>query len=95
MVTASHNPAEYNGLKLFGSDGRVVPAPVGQKVLDRYRSEANFVSGATRTPSGSLCEDTTTAHWEKIAGQIDVDRIRAARISVLLDANHGSGAVLV
>lgn len=94
QISASHNPAEYNGLKLFGPDGRVVPAPVGQKVLDRYRSETNFVSEATRTPSGSLCEDTTTAHWEKIATQIDVDRIRAARISVLLDANHGSGAVL-
>ena len=94
QISASHNPAEYNGLKLFGADGRVVPASVGQQVLDRYRSESCLFSESTRTPSDSSCEDTTTAHWEKIAAQVDVDRIRAARISVLLDANHGSGALL-
>jgi phosphomannomutase len=94
QISASHNPAEYNGLKLFGADGRVVPASVGQQVLDRYRSESCLFSESTRTPSSSPCEDTTTAHWEKIAAQVDVDRIRAARISVLLDANHGSGALL-
>ncbi len=94
QISASHNPAEYNGLKLFGADGRVVPASVGQQVLDRYRSESCLFSESTRTPSDSPCEDTTTAHWEKIAAQVDVDRIRAARISVLLDANHGSGALL-
>ena len=37
QISASHNPAEYNGLKLFGSDGRVVPAKIGQRVLHRYQ----------------------------------------------------------
>ena len=36
QISASHNPAEYNGMKLFGSDGRVVPANVGERVLQRY-----------------------------------------------------------
>jgi len=94
QISASHNPAEYNGLKLFGPQGRVVPATVGQQVLDRFESDANFlgpdaVSGQL-LPSG----DTTVAHWEKIATQVDVAAIRAAGIPVLLDANHGSGAVL-
>src|SRR5438128_7275952 len=29
QITASHNPAQWNGLKLFGSDGRVLSAAVG------------------------------------------------------------------
>ena len=94
QISASHNPAEYNGLKLFGPQGRVVPATVGQQVLDRFESDANFPGPDTATgkllPSG----DTTAAHWEKIAAQVDVARIRAAGIPVLLDANHGSGSVL-
>ena len=38
--------------------------------------------------------DTITAHWEKIAARVDVDKIRSGHIRVLLDANHGSGSVL-
>jgi phosphomannomutase len=30
QISASHNPAQYNGLKLFSAEGRVVPAGVGE-----------------------------------------------------------------
>ena len=39
QISASHNPIEYNGLKLFSADGRVVPAAVGREVLSRYQRE--------------------------------------------------------
>ena len=32
ILSASHNPARYNGLKLFASDGRVLPAKAGEAV---------------------------------------------------------------
>src|SRR5262249_26345809 len=38
QITASHNPAPWNGLKLFGPDGRVLSAAEGRKVQDRYQS---------------------------------------------------------
>src|SRR5205814_6672436 len=38
QISASHSPAEYNGLKLFNSDGRVLPAAAGMPVLDGYRT---------------------------------------------------------
>src|SRR4051794_4291220 len=37
QISASHNPAPYNGLKLFSARGRVVPAVAGEAVLQRYR----------------------------------------------------------
>ena len=37
QISASHNPAEYNGMKLFSAEGRVVPAEFGQAVLERYQ----------------------------------------------------------
>src|SRR5438105_3778615 len=45
QVTASHNPAPWNGLKLFGPDGAVLPAAEGEKVRalyegDRFRAAA-------------------------------------------------------
>ena len=37
QISASHNPAEYNGLKLFSAEGRVIPADAGERVIERYR----------------------------------------------------------
>jgi phosphomannomutase len=97
QITASHNPAPYNGLKLFSSEGRVVPAKVGESVLQRYRSlqadsfPARFEHS---TPNVERLADTTTAHLELIERVVDVPRIRRRSFRVVLDANHGSGGVL-
>ena len=45
MISASHNPPPYNGIKLFGSSGRVLDAITGAAIRDAYlASEANWVS---------------------------------------------------
>ena len=43
QISASHNPPEYNGIKLFGRDGRVVSADVGQKVLEGFFFKMIFI----------------------------------------------------
>ena len=95
QISASHNPPEYNGIKLFSSDGRVIPAAAGQRVLDRYRTVAagQRPAGAS-TATISPLADATTAHLQLIEQICNVDRIRSKRFRVLLDANHGSGSVL-
>ncbi|MEK6247903.1 MAG: phosphoglucosamine mutase [Planctomycetales bacterium] len=94
QISASHNPAEYNGIKLFGADGRIIPAASGQRVLDRFADSDLEVCRPVKPGSVSACQDTTSAHWDRIRAIIDVDRIRAVNFKVLLDANHGSGSVL-
>jgi phosphomannomutase len=103
QISASHNPAEYNGLKLFSSEGRVVPAATGEAVLERFRL-ADIECTTLETPSPSniqhptsniqLLSDTVSAHLALLERIVDTDRIRARRFRVLLDANHGSGSVL-
>jgi phosphomannomutase len=41
QISASHNPAEYNGIKLFSAEGRVVPSEVGRRVQERFACGAN------------------------------------------------------
>jgi phosphomannomutase len=97
QISASHNPAQYNGLKLFSAEGRVVPARVGEAVLERYRTldDARSMSDRERaSPDVEHLRDTTGRHLELVEQIVDVDRIRARRFRVLLDANHGSGSVL-
>ena len=40
QISASHNPPEYNGLKLFGPDGRVIPAELGRRPANVHVPEA-------------------------------------------------------
>lgn len=96
QITASHNPAPYNGLKLFSAEGRVVPANVGEVVLKRYRTteiESLSVDGQQPTSNIERLADTTTAHLNLIERVVDLDRIRRRSFRVVLDANHGSGSV--
>lgn len=44
MVTASHNPPEYNGYKVFWSDGAQVTPPNDQNIIDNYNSILDFGS---------------------------------------------------
>jgi phosphomannomutase len=97
QLSASHNPAEYNGLKLFDAAGRVIPEPVGLRVLAAYRAtqDATVADARKCAPAPAVeLNDSVTAHLRLVAAICDVDRIRARRFRVVLDANHGSGSVL-
>ncbi len=97
QISASHNPAPYNGLKLFSGEGRVVPAAAGEAVLAGYRNTASTTlpdDWQTAQHNVEQLGDTTSAHIRLIEKIVDVDRIRAKRFRVVLDANHGSGSVL-
>jgi phosphomannomutase len=94
QITASHNRAPWNGLKLFGPDGRVLSAALGRKV------QALFESAAGRTvPFNELgtVQDYRAAgdeHRDRVLALIDVARIRAAGLSAFLDGNGGAGGPL-
>ncbi len=94
QISASHNPPEYNGLKLFSQEGRVIPAAAGQEVIARYRSAK--IPWATHDHCGVAANfaDTLSRHAELVLKTVDFDRIRRRRFKIVLDANHGSGSLL-
>ncbi len=55
MVTASHNPASDNGIKVFGPDGVLLSAPADTQVADAVaRVAAGAATGARATPPGTV-----------------------------------------
>jgi len=94
QISASHNPAEYNGMKLFGPDGRVIPAAQGLLVKQQFDDlvGSDFTSSAAVHPHQSI--DSYDSHLELILNTVNVERIRACRYPVLLDSNHGAGSLL-
>ena len=93
QITASHNPAEWNGLKPFDAAGRVFNAESGAKLIDAI---ASLEGESTREVSGvvELIDSPGTGHRDAVMGIVDVQAIRDRRPKVVLDCNHGSGAVL-
>jgi len=95
QISASHNPPEYNGLKLFSAEGRVIPAGEGRRVIEAYRNSSP-PGVASPGAAGQVTEltDTTSAHLKLVLATVDVAKIRSQQFRVVLDSNHGSGSVL-
>ncbi|MCA9199664.1 MAG: phosphoglucosamine mutase [Planctomycetales bacterium] len=94
QISASHNPPPYNGLKLFGPDGRVISAGPGERVLQRYRTNESHWTSFDKVGRVHVCDDTTSEHLRLVLDTVDVGRIRSMQFNVLLDSNHGAGSVL-
>jgi phosphomannomutase len=94
QISASHNPPEYNGLKLLSADGRVISAEEGEHVLRRYHGGDTTWSAYDAVGESRSIEDTTNKHCSLVLDTVDVERIRQRRFRVLLDSNHGAGSLL-
>jgi len=91
QISASHNPARYNGMKLFAAAGRVLPAAAGRDVLARYEAGGTPVVG-TAPPGRVVADDGIAAHVRLVAATVDVAAIRGRRLRVWLDSCHGAGS---
>ena len=94
QITASHNPAQWNGLKLFGPDGMVLPAAKGQEIKDLFT--ARTFRRAAWNELGTVVEQRQAEDWhrERVLELVDVPRIRARQLRIFLDANGGAGGPL-
>lgn len=94
QISASHNPPEYNGLKLFGPDGRLLAAADGQRVLAEYRQSLPAWVSHDCLGQRRVIEDPLAPHLEAVLSAIDPLPVQARRYHVVLDANHGAGGAL-
>ncbi len=99
QISASHNPAKYNGIKLFSAAGRVIPAEPGAKVLAKYRAmrDAAVEPWVTHDRLGvdiAAPADRDAEHLDAVLAQVNVEKIRSQKFRVLLDSNHGAGGRL-
>lgn len=94
ILTASHNPAQWNALKLLNGDGEFLSAEEGAKIL-AFAEEESF-EFADVYELGSISEkDYLEAHIQQILNLelVDVEAIRKANFSVAFDAVNSVGGI--
>lgn len=94
QISASHNPAEYNGLKLFSAAGQVISAAEGEKVIDAYRKTEPLWAAHEHIGTAEICRHPDEPHLRLIQQIVDIGLIQGRGFHVLLDANHGAGSDL-
>jgi len=95
VVTASHNPPEWNGLKFIGSDGLYLhPAQVEEFLDIFHQGEFTYVS-AERIKPGIQEKNAGETHLDKIISKLKVNTIRPRKLRVVADCANGAGAILL
>jgi phosphomannomutase len=94
QITASHNPAQWNGLKLFAADGRVMTAAAGQNLKSLFDTGA--FSRSAWNQLGTVREGRQGEAWhrEAVLSFLNPAALKTRRFRVLLDANGGAGGPL-
>ncbi len=92
-VTASHNPAEYNALKLFNGEGLFFNHYERTELLDLFH-QGDFTEVTNEEMLGLTVDEVTPwkRHVNRIVKHVDVERIRARRFRVALDGVNGAGS---
>jgi phosphomannomutase len=91
VVTASHNPIAWSGIKPLRHDGTAPPAEQAQSIIDAFRDGPLSYARVEKLHPIAARSDAATVHVEKVLGHIDADVIRAARLKVVIDSVHGAG----
>ena len=97
IITASHNPKEWNALKLLDKNGEFISAKVGAEVL--RRADSDELGFATVDKLGKVIEDNTwlQKHIDMVLSYplINVQAIADKELKVVVDCINSSGALVV
>lgn len=97
ILTASHNPMQWNALKFLNAKGEFISASEGQRVLELAASEDFLFAEVDKL--GHCISDTTTidSHIEKVLALdlVDVEAIKRANFKVAYDAVCSTGGLVL
>lgn len=97
IITASHNPRQWNALKLLNSEGEFLTAADGKEVLDIADKEDFCYADVDHL--GHYMEDASydDRHIQNVLDLelVDTDAIRQARFTVCVDAINSVGGIIL
>jgi phosphomannomutase len=97
ILTASHNPKQWNALKLLNEKGEFISEAIGQDILKLAETSDFNYAEVNDLGKYSVNKDFLKTHIQKILDlpYVDVKAITDANFSVVLDAINSSGSIAV
>jgi len=92
MITASHNPPEYNGIKPVASDG-VEVSREDENVIEEIFFKKNWKQNSSTWGSTKNDDRAVQTYLDGIKSQVDVSKIKSKNLKVVLDLGNGAQSV--
>jgi phosphomannomutase len=97
ILTASHNPKEWNALKLLNNNGEFLNAEAGEKVLSYAEKEEFHFVTVEKMGTYKSNDSYLQKHIDAVVNYdlVDVDAIKKAKFKIVLDPINSSGAIYI
>ena len=92
MITASHNPPQYNGIKPAAKDGVEIPREDELIIEDTYL-EKTWIKNPPKWGSTGIEKKAIEVYVQGILSHIDSEKIKSKKFKVVLDLGNGAQAV--
>jgi Phosphomannomutase len=94
VLTASHNPPEYNGVKLIGADGVELSVDRLERIEAHALGEEFDLMSWDRVGESHEIDTANSTYVDSLLAAVDTDRIADAELTVALDPGHGAGGLV-
>ena len=94
VITASHNPVQWNGIKFLRHDGIAFPADQVQQIHQNYYNEDFHLADALSVATTTSETKTHAVHIDTVLQLCDRNLIASKRFKVVLDSVNGAGCVV-
>ncbi len=91
VITASHNPIMWNGLKCLNSDGLSPPAGDAAEIIRRFKAREIEYASVESLKTAERDRSSNETHIARVLCNVDVEAIRKAGFRVVLDSINGAG----
>ena len=92
VISASHNPAEWNALKFIGANGLFLNKYQAAELLDIYNQIDRNLVGEKDYMNLRVINNSFEIHQQRIFNSIDVEAIKAKNFTVAVDCCNGVGS---
>ncbi|MBR2073371.1 MAG: phosphoglucosamine mutase, partial [Alistipes sp.] len=97
IITASHNPKQWNALKLLNEKGEFLNADEGKQVLELAEQEDFLFPDVENIGKVISREDFNHTHIDQVLALnlVDVEKVKARKFKVVVDAVNSIGGVVI
>jgi len=93
VISASHNPIQWNGIKVMNESGSFLTPEEYDNYMAIYNKNEPALADWKSVGTYTTFDDALEIHVDRILSAIDTTSIKEANLNVLVDPNNGAGAL--